>query len=507
MRYFIGVGILLVGFSQTSPVYGASYEEFPISIATGDQLNPDVVWDGTNFWVVWTDEDTLMLALSEICKARVAPNGQVETHTLCGYGILPFIATGDTEFCVAWNKPWRHWDPDDASDIEFKVYNTNTGYFIWGEEIEGYSYFDRELFYYIGIPVFGENHFFLFAEYGFCVGFCCHACCGIFGLEKDSVVDIANVPTFQSGAITGIWDGEKFLAVWTGNPCDTFVDGVAGNFIEDSLAWQEIDTLAFKIRGDKEFPPGMFSDIIRGCYSPRSKELAWSGSRYLLISETGEWRDSKIWFDVLSDSGTPINSFPTIIDNGDSVRQIYPTCVCKDGKFFAVWQASKSGWDRLYGIEIDTLGEIGSSSYLPGVSNKIQPSITSGGDKLLLVWADDRNGDFDIYGMFMDSIVGVEEKGKLRVESLELRVYPNPFTRRTEIRCQIPDARCQVSLKIYDLAGRLVKSFPINNLRVTSNEIIWDSKNDKGNRVSPGVYFCILSNEKHRKTTKLILMR
>ena len=35
-------------------------------------------------------------------------------------------------------------------------------------------------------------------------------------------------------------------------------------------------------------------------------------------------------------------------------------------------------------------------------------TVTSGEDKLLLVWADDRNGDFDIYGLLMDSLVAVE---------------------------------------------------------------------------------------------------
>jgi len=57
-------------------------------------------------------------------------------------------------------------------------------------------------------------------------------------------------------------------------------------------------------------------------------------------------------------------------------------------------------------------------------------TVTSGEDKLLLVWADDRNGDFDIYGMLMDSLVAVEEKERFFADTQNdrLEVYPNPFT-------------------------------------------------------------------------------
>jgi hypothetical protein len=144
--------------------------------------------------------------------------------------------------------------------------------------------------------------------------------------------------------------------------------------------------------------------------------LVCTGSKYLLVSETGGEsyrRPSKIWFDVLSDRGTPLNILPTIIDNGDSLHQMYPTCAYQNERFLAVWQTFRGKYSTeeyeysdLYGAMIDTVGDIISSCYINGSNwNKIHPSIATGGGKCLLVWADKRNGDYDIYGMLLDSLV------------------------------------------------------------------------------------------------------
>jgi parallel beta-helix repeat protein len=96
--------------------------------------------------------------------------------------------------------------------------------------------------------------------------------------------------------------------------------------------------------------------------------------------------------------------------------------------------------------------------------------------------------------------------------------YPNPFTQKTEIRFQIPDVRYQnpniqhptsnISLNIYDLTGRLVKSFPIiqspNNPITT---VVWDGTDSSGKRLSTGIYFCKLEAGDFKTMKKLILLR
>ena len=121
--------------------------------------------------------------------------------------------------------------------------------------------------------------------------------------------------------------------------------------------------------------------------------------------------------------------------------------------------------------------------------------------------------------------VGVEENETLACQTcLLLRAYPNPFSHLTEIRFQILDARSHnqnigsISLKIYDLAGRLVKSFPITNyaqhpVDQSPITIYWDGKDNEGNGVVDGIYFCRMEVQSHTNKNnfvdvqKLILLK
>ncbi|MBU8870962.1 MAG: T9SS type A sorting domain-containing protein, partial [Gemmatimonadales bacterium] len=66
--------------------------------------------------------------------------------------------------------------------------------------------------------------------------------------------------------------------------------------------------------------------------------------------------------------------------------------------------------------------------------------------------------------------------------------YPNPFNPNTTIKFNLK-AKGQVSLKIYNVAGQLVKSLTNEVLDVGPHTIGWDGKNDLGSSVASGVYF------------------
>jgi flagellar hook assembly protein FlgD len=66
-----------------------------------------------------------------------------------------------------------------------------------------------------------------------------------------------------------------------------------------------------------------------------------------------------------------------------------------------------------------------------------------------------------------------------------------------------------VSLKIYNVSGRLVKSFSLFTPHSSLIKgVSWDGKNDSGERVSSGVYFYELKvGNKFSKTKKLLFLR
>jgi len=79
-----------------------------------------------------------------------------------------------------------------------------------------------------------------------------------------------------------------------------------------------------------------------------------------------------------------------------------------------------------------------------------------------------------------------------------LEVYPNPFRNRTIIRYIIHDTRYRIpdiNLKIYDVSGRIVKSFNLEScIKYHESAIFWDGTDDSGHKLTPGIYFVYLRN-------------
>lgn len=68
---------------------------------------------------------------------------------------------------------------------------------------------------------------------------------------------------------------------------------------------------------------------------------------------------------------------------------------------------------------------------------------------------------------------------------------PNPFNPVTKIVFEVPGSdgdRVSVSLRVYDLQGRHVRSLVSGSLPAARHDVIWDGRDDAGLRVSTGVY-------------------
>lgn len=84
-------------------------------------------------------------------------------------------------------------------------------------------------------------------------------------------------------------------------------------------------------------------------------------------------------------------------------------------------------------------------------------------------------------------------------EFLILQNYPNPFNpdrnRTTTISFSATNLHRLSQIKIYNIAGQLVKHFGIRNPKSEFNKVVWDGRDYKGMRVSSGVYFCRLESK------------
>jgi hypothetical protein len=80
-------------------------------------------------------------------------------------------------------------------------------------------------------------------------------------------------------------------------------------------------------------------------------------------------------------------------------------------------------------------------------------------------------------------------------------LYPNPAKRDLKVRLNSPDER-EVTVKLYDVTGRLVDEIFNGKLKVGTNEIPIQSK-----KLAAGVYFVRLETSGYEKTEKIILVR
>ncbi|MBI4721460.1 MAG: T9SS type A sorting domain-containing protein [Candidatus Stahlbacteria bacterium] len=128
-----------------------------------------------------------------------------------------------------------------------------------------------------------------------------------------------------------------------------------------------------------------------------------------------------------------------------------------------------------------------------------------------------------------DGPSGVEENSKIETQKSQLEIYPNPFTKSTTIdiwletkdlglkaESSVSGLQSLVSLTIFDLSGRLVRSWDLgipDPFRVGTSgncdfhKVVWDGTDNNGKRAKAGIYFCKLQMDNYTVTKKLCLIK
>ena len=83
---------------------------------------------------------------------------------------------------------------------------------------------------------------------------------------------------------------------------------------------------------------------------------------------------------------------------------------------------------------------------------------------------------------------------------------PNPFSNFTTIQYAVPEIS-DVNLSIFDVSGRLIKVLANGRHSPSYYSIKWDGKDNRGERVSAGIYFYRLETDGFKDSKKLIFFR
>ena len=84
--------------------------------------------------------------------------------------------------------------------------------------------------------------------------------------------------------------------------------------------------------------------------------------------------------------------------------------------------------------------------------------------------------------------------------------YPNPFNPTTQIRYNLSED-AMVSITIYDIMGRSIRSLVNSKQTAGYRSIRWDGKNNLGEPVSAGMYIYTIQAGEFRQTKKMVLLK
>ncbi|MFH1689216.1 MAG: fibronectin type III domain-containing protein [Candidatus Eisenbacteria bacterium] len=95
----------------------------------------------------------------------------------------------------------------------------------------------------------------------------------------------------------------------------------------------------------------------------------------------------------------------------------------------------------------------------------------------------------------------------------QIWIFPNPMVTQTSIRFAPPRAASESdrggrnSLRIYDAVGRLVRTLDGGSSGPEPRTVRWNARDDSGQRVASGTYFCVVANQAGTLRSKLLVLR
>jgi hypothetical protein len=103
------------------------------------------------------------------------------------------------------------------------------------------------------------------------------------------------------------------------------------------------------------------------------------------------------------------------------------------------------------------------------------------------------------------AVVGIkDETTRFRPQ---VRIYPNPFNATTSIRVEDPARAGAFGAAIYDVSGRRIRLLETGSREGSGGILVWDGRDDRGEVVPSGVYFCRVSTAGYHTVRKLVLLK
>ena len=349
---------------------------------TGDQHARGIAFDGTNFLVVWKEGTAgkYRVFASRVSQTGTAwgPSGGMPLVGVSGQEDNPDVSYNGKEHLVVWADK-RHGDFDiygTRFSRDGKVLDT-TGIQIYkgsGDQRLPKIAFD------------GTNHLVTWQDHSGSQIQIKAARITPGGKVLDTTpLSISHKPAGSSG-----WGAVHFTASYY------------------LVVWSDGSSTSADLHGRRVTPAGavldpssiIVSSAVQGQLQPAISSLAptflvvWADGRTVTTADD-------IYAGRIQHTGKPLDTLGIEV-SGASGNQCYPA-IANDGKeHFAVWADTRKGNSDIYGARINLNAQVLDKAGTPLVTDlsvQARPLIARGASSYLVVYTDDRNGDWDIYGV------------------------------------------------------------------------------------------------------------
>jgi len=351
----------------------------------------------------------------------------------------------------------------------------------------------------------------------------CTDFCGCDTLVQDSLVWVRELPQAR------IWMSGEFPDTVAGlaplGIC--LADSSSGNY--DSTSWSFCGH-AFSYASDTCFTfvePETCSTTLRvwgDCGADTDRVVIAAGAHgYLSFARDTVWvpvlwRDT--WIPIYATANIDsISEFRFKVSFSPDSLDFLDSCVTCDLTPSPPWAVSCS--DSL----VDTVvvwGKMpfGGAPIVPGTTGCIAEVLFKPNGYLLYSYPDTVSTvlrihapEFDVANFWCkDAVIKVGFPTPVR-ESAEIpdrfslgRPYPNPFNPAATIRYDVP-RESRVSLQVFDVSGRLVKTLCDETLVPGRYVVVWDGMNESGRRVASSVYYFRMKAGDFEETRKMVLLK
>ncbi|MGD9140045.1 MAG: C39 family peptidase [bacterium] len=172
------------------------------------------------------------------------------------------------------------------------------------------------------------------------------------------------------------------------------------------------------------------------------------------------------------------------------------------GDVHVVWSDHRNGETEIYSMTKGGSGWGDETRITRAVGASVLPSVAAdiAGD-IAILWTDFRHDQADLY--YIESEAGSGVPGDTPVAAgarlvYLARPYPMPFRSVARLSFSLAD-HAHVSLDVFDVTGRLVRTLARGEYGAGDHSVAWDGTDGRGGPAAPGVYFvrCATTAESH----------